>query len=427
VSFAVKIKIFRNSHYLLPATFSTLDTTTLNHTARVLGTLNRELPADAALRRYLADARRLGPAEKRAVSHAFFAWFRWLEWLDRRESAQKQIAAALALHERFARDPAAVKPEALAARAVPAWARDEVDFPLETLRQLQRDPVLWLRARPGQADALAAALGDCTPAARHLAASAAANADASAADAGTAALTNAGAAFHSEIRIPHSALLYTGGQDLFRTPQFHNGLFEIQDLASQLVGLACAPRPGQTWWDACAGEGGKALHLADLMDNKGLLWATDRSHRRLQLLRRRAARAKIHNYRAAHWDGSARLPTRTRFDGILVDAPCSGLGTWQRNPHARWTTTPRDVAELAVIQKNLLNHVAPNVKAGGRLLYAVCTLTRSETIAVADAFTGAHPEFAPAPVFAESGDHRLTLWPHTLNANGMFIAAWRRK
>jgi 16S rRNA (cytosine967-C5)-methyltransferase len=425
-----------------------LDTTILNHTARVLGTLNRELPADAALRRYLAVARRLGPAEKRAVSRAFFAWFRWLEWLDRRESAQKQIAAALALHERFARDPAAVKPAALAARAVPAWARDEVDFPLETLRQLQRDPALWLRARPGQAAQLAAALGDCIPAAEHLAArppaaaaafaaaasasptlAAPATADAASAtaDAASAAAGASAAAPHSVVRIPDSALLYTGGKDLFLTPQFHNGLFEIQDLASQLVGLACSPRPGQTWWDACAGEGGKALHLADLMDNKGLLWASDRSHRRLQLLKRRAARARIHNYRAIHWDGSARLPTRTRFDGVLVDAPCSGLGTWQRNPHARWTTTPRDIAELAAIQKNLLNHAAPSVKAGGRLLYAACTLTRGETLAVADAFTDAHPEFAPAPVFAESGAPRLTLWPHALNANGMFIAAWRRK
>jgi 16S rRNA (cytosine967-C5)-methyltransferase len=381
-----------------------LDTTTLNHTARVLGTLNREHPADAALRRYLADARRLGPREKRAVSHAFFAWFRWLEWLDRRESAQKQVGQAMHLHERFAQNPASVKPEALAARAIPAWARDEVDFPVETLRQLQRDPALWLRARPGHSAPHAAALVVCKRPLNH----------------------HHGRP-HARTRPAPDALRYTGPQDLFLTPQFHNGLFEIQDLASQLVSLACAPRPGQTWWDACAGEGGKALHLADLMANKGLLWATDRSHRRLQSLRRRAARAKLYNYRAEHWDGSAKLPTKTKFDGVLVDAPCSGLGTWQRNPHARWTATPRDVAELAVIQKNLLNHVAPNVKAGGRLLYAVCTLTRSETLSVANAFTEAHPEFESAPVFAESGEHRLTLWPHALNANGMFIAAWRRK
>jgi 16S rRNA (cytosine967-C5)-methyltransferase len=398
-----------------------LDTTTLNHTARVLGTLTRELPADAALRRYLANSRRLGPREKRAISRAFFAYFRWLEWLDRRESAQKQVAAALELHARFAQNPASVKPEALAARAIPAWARDEVDFPVETLRQLQRDPALWLRARPGQSAALAASLGDCVPAAEYLAKRQTASGSAIPGPAAASATGN------SAFPIPSSALLYTGPQDLFLTPQFHAGLFEIQDLASQLVSLACAPLPGQTWWDACAGEGGKALHLADLMANKGLLWVSDRSHRRLQLLKRRASRAKIYNYRAGHWDGSASLPTKTKFDGVLIDAPCSGLGTWQRNPHARWTTTPADVAELAVIQQNLLNNAAPGVKAGGRLLYAVCTLTRSETLSVANAFAGAHPEFEPAPVFAEAAAPRLTLWPHALNANGMFLAAWRRK
>src|SRR6185436_12013948 len=85
------------------------------------------------------------------------------------------------------------------------------------------------------------------------------------------------------------ALRYTGTQDLFRTPQFGEGEFAIQDLASQLVGRACAPQPGETWWDACAGEGGKTLHLAALMGNKGVVWASDRHTRRLDTLKRRAA------------------------------------------------------------------------------------------------------------------------------------------
>jgi 16S rRNA (cytosine967-C5)-methyltransferase len=243
-----------------------------------------------------------------------------------------------------------------------------------------------------------------------------------------------------------TALRYTGSRDLFRTEAFQTGLFEIQDLASQLVGHACAPQPGETWWDACAGEGGKTLHLADLMRNKGLLWATDRSLRRLTLLQRRAARAQVFNYRSAAWDGSARLPTKTKFDGILVDAPCSGVGTWQRNPHARWTTTPNDVRELAAIQRTLLEHVAPALKPGGRLLYAVCTLTRSETTDIASAFTAAHPEFEPSPVFTalpsippslisplpqspipSVPSATLLLLPHELNANGMFLAAWKRR
>ncbi len=166
------------------------------------------------------------------------------------------------------------------------------------------------------------------------------------------------------------------------------------------------------------------------MANKGLVWATDRHDKRLETLKRRFARAKLFNYRTALWDGSAKLPTKTKFDGILVDAPCSGVGTWQRNPQARWTASPNDVSELAVTQRALLEHVAGSVKPGGRLVYAVCTVTRAETSDVADAFTAAHPEFTPAEVLASSAtppSPQLLLWPHELNANGMFIAAWTRK
>ena len=155
------------------------------------------------------------------------------------------------------------------------------------------------------------------------------------------------------------------------------------------------------------------------MKNKGVVWATDRNARRIDTLKRRAARAKLFNYRTDFWDGGSILPTKQKFDGILLDAPCSGVGTWQRNPHARWTTTPEDVRELAATQAALLKNVCGSLKPGGRLIYAVCTLTRSETTAVADGFSAAHPELEPLS--------RETLWPHELNANGMFIAAWKKK
>ncbi|MBI5382922.1 MAG: RsmB/NOP family class I SAM-dependent RNA methyltransferase [Opitutae bacterium] len=374
---------------------------TLNRAAHVLRRITPELPADAALRQELAANRRLSPGERRAVAHAVFAWCRWRQWLNLSEALQPQIAAALDWQARFDAHPATVKPEALALRAVPAWLAGEMALPPEFLRQLQRPPALWLRTRTGQTAAVARALGDCTPPAAPLPLPALA-----------APLA--------------TALRYTGTQDLYRAAPFQSGLFEIQDLASQLVGHACAPQPGETWWDACAGEGGKTLHLADQMKNKGLLWASDRSLRRLEALKKRTARAQVFNYRAAAWDGSARLPTKTKFDGILLDAPCSGIGTWQRNPHARWTTGPQDVRELAATQRALLDHVAPALKPGGRLLYAVCTLTRSETTDIAAAFTAAHPELEPIPVFP-STEATHFLWPHEWNANGMFLAAWRRK
>ena len=372
-----------------------------NHAARILTAAAQDnVPADRALRHYFLEMRHLGPRDKRAVSRAVFAYFRWLQWLDPKASFQKQVEHALTLHERFLADVKSIKPEALAARAVPDWLHTEMELPPAFLRHLQHEPALWLRARPGTAVKLARELGDC----------------------------------EISDRAP-DAVRFKGVQDLFVTPAFHRGDFEIQDLSSQLVSLGCAPRPGETWWDACAGEGGKLLHLADLMGNKGVIWASDRSERRLMVLKRRAARAQLFNYRSALWDGAAKLPTKTKFDGILLDAPCSGVGTWQRNPHARWTTTPDDVRELAVTQRTMLEHVAGALKPGGRLIYAVCTLTRSETTAIADAFAAAHPKFEPASLFNAGTaevvapavtDSRLFLWPHELNANGMFLAAWRR-
>ena len=365
----------------------------LNHAARVLSGVTGDLPADAVLRRHLADSGRLGGRERRDISRAVFAALRWREWLNPRDSLQRQTAAALELQARFNADPRAIKAEALAARAVPPWLRDEMEVPADFVRQLQREPVLWLRARPGSSTRLARELGDC----------------------------------RTSDRAP-DALRYAGTQDLFLTPAFHRGAFEIQDLSSQLVGLACAPRAGETWWDVCAGEGGKLLHLSDLMQNKGLLWATDRNARRLATLRRRAARAGVFNFRVAAWDDGPRLPTKTKFDGILLDAPCSGIGTWQRNPHARWTTSPADIAELAVTQRALLEHIVPALRPGGRLIYAVCTLTRRETTELANAFGAAHPELEPTPLFGlPEGPASVTLWPQELEANGMFLAAWRRR
>ena len=380
-----------------------LDSTTLNHAARILAARS-DAPADAVLRDYLASLPRLPQRERRAVSRAVFSYFRWRQWLEPRAPVRKQLEEASDLQERFERDPRSVKPETLAARAVPDWLRAEMELPVEFLQHLQREPALWLRARPGTGERLAATLGHCTPA-------------------------------------PQSAeaLRFTGHQDLFRSPPFQAGEFEIQDLASQLVGLAATPRPGETWWDVCAGEGGKTLHLADLMANQGLIWASDRSPRRLEVLKRRAARAKIFNYRTAVWPGIVAgvrptLPTKGKFDGILVDAPCSAIGTWQRNPHARWTTTPGDITELAAIQAALLDAVAGSVKTGGRLIYAVCTLTRRETEEIAAGFLAAHPEFIPEPltgiVSADSGGpspSRVLLWPQSIHANGMFIAAWKRR
>ncbi|MBI4327374.1 MAG: RsmB/NOP family class I SAM-dependent RNA methyltransferase [Chloroflexi bacterium] len=365
----------------------------------VIRKADRRHPADAVLRNELAARRHLTPETRSQISHALFAYYRWRGWLDEGTPLPDQLELALSLSERFADRPESFPTDDLRTRAIPRWVESEVEVSSGWLGALQTEPRLWLRARPGQGRALAQKLGDCRIA-------------------GAGPLGD--------------AVEYRGRKDLFRTPEFHAGEFELQDIHSQIVGLLCRPQPGETWWDACAGEGGKTLHLSDLMENKGLIWASDRSAWRLRVLKRRAARARVFNYRAVDWDGAARLPTKTKFDGVLADAPCSGLGTWHRNPHARWTATPQDLKELAEAQLQLLAHIAPALKRGGRLIYAVCTLARTETVAVANRFSAAFPEFQPsllAHPWKERADRsaRLWFWPQDRGGNGMFVAAWVRK
>jgi 16S rRNA (cytosine967-C5)-methyltransferase len=372
---------------------------TVKIAAEIVAVSSRENPADKVLRDALASRRLPTHQQKREISRAVFSYFRWQGWLNPEQPLAVQLKHALELAEGFAERPETFSDEKLVERAVPEWVRSELEASPAWTRAIQAEPRLWLRAPRGQ---------------------------------GRALIEKLGAAKLEKTLLP-DAIHYKGEEDLFTRPEFHAGEFEIQDIASQAVGWLCAPKPGETWWDACAGEGGKTMHLSALMENKGLIWASDRAEWRLKNLKRRAARAKVFNFRAALWDGSAKLPTKTKFDGVLVDAPCSGLGTWQRNPHSRWTTTSQDVAELAAVQKQLLANVASSVKPGGKLIYAVCTLTRAETSAVVEEFSGAHPEFEPMPLpqienlqFITTSP-AVTIWPQDLGGNGMFIAGWRKK
>ena len=364
--------------------------------AAIIAKADKNNPADAVLRQELRAAHSLGRAEAGDVSRMVFAYYRWFGWLDQRHPVTGQLKRAIDLDTGYAERPESFSDEKLVERSVPAWTHEQVEISSPWIRSLQSQPKMWLRAHHGLGPELAKKLRS------------------------------------AKARSVPDAVLYLKEEDLFRTPEFHAGEFEIQDIASQVVGLLCAPKPGETWWDACAGEGGKTLHLSDLMQNKGLIWASDRAEWRLKRLKLRAARSKCFNYRSVFWDGGEKLPTKTKFDGVLVDAPCSGVGTWQRNPHARWTTTPEDVRELGEVQKRLLLRVSRSLKPGGRLIYAVCTLTRSETTEVAEVVTKeladleplplpdlVHPKNAAAPV--------RWIWPQELDGNGMFIAGWRKR
>jgi 16S rRNA (cytosine967-C5)-methyltransferase len=366
---------------------------------QVIRAADREHPADAVLREMLKAERELAPEQRTEVSEAVFSYYRWRGWLEPAQSLQGEVLRALQLAERYAAEPQSFKDAELMVRAVPGWVKAVMPVTPEWVRALQVPPRLWLRARGGEGQRLAGKLGECRPF-------------------GQGALAD--------------TLEYRGSKDLFRTAEFHAGELELQDISPQAVGLICAPRPGETWWDACAGEGGKMLHLSTLMQNKGLIWASDSAAWRLQRLKRRAARAKVFNYRTAPWDGGPRLPTKTKFDGVLVDAPCGGIGTWQRNPHARWTLTAKDVEELSSLQQALLANVAHAVKPGGKLVYAVCTLTRAETARVAEAFEAQSPDFTRLSLAdplrpGTPASAQIEYRPQHFGGSGMFVAAWVRR
>jgi 16S rRNA (cytosine967-C5)-methyltransferase len=366
---------------------------------QVIGKSGRVHPADAVLRQELKARRGISSQDAAQVSRLVFSYYRWRGWFEPGQPLELQILQADDLARAFAKDPQRVPDADLVQKAIPAWIRDHFQITPEFARALQSEPQLWLRARPGQGRDLAKRLRNCRVLGEGMLA---------------------------------DTLVYQGREDLFKSPEFHSGAFEVQDVSSQAVSWLCDPQPGQTWWDACAGEGGKLLHLSDLMRNQGLIWASDRAEWRLKRLKRRTARARVFNYRSALWDGGPKLPTKTRFDGVLIDAPCSGIGTWQRNPHARWTLRPEDIQELAEVQHQLLVNAALQVKPGGKLIYSVCTLTHSETDGVADAFEKSRLGFKAiqfnnplAPQATPS--ERLFLWPQQTGGNGMFIAGWVRE
>jgi len=365
---------------------------------RIIAGSDREHPADATLKTELQQQRGIRPYEKRLISQIVFAFYRWFGWVDVRQSLDQQVQQTSELDSQFQQQPESLSDEALTAKAVPAWVWDQSALNPAWTRALQMTPKIWLRARLGKRESLAGELGDCVlPPATS----------------------------------PCEAVQYVGAKNLYAHPLFHGGEFELQDLSSQMVSLICNPQPGQVWWDVCAGEGGKTLHLADLMQNQGLIWATDRASWRLRNLKRRAARARIFNYRFREWQGNQPLPFKTRFDGVLVDAPCTGLGTWHRNPHARWVTGLQDVTELAAIQKRLLFQAASAVKPGGSLVYSVCTITRAETTEVAEAFAKEFGDFKPRPVPHPLKPNAASaafqwFWPQETGGNGMFVAAWSK-
>jgi 16S rRNA (cytosine967-C5)-methyltransferase len=184
--------------------------------------------------------------------------------------------------------------------------------------------------------------------------------------------------------------------NIFQLQAFRDGLFEVQDEGSQLLPYLLDPKPTAKVLDACAGAGGKTLELSALMKNRGEIVAADVHSFRLEQLRKRTQRAGVSNVRIRQVQDIADLGEQYAdfFDVVLIDAPCSGIGTLRRNPGMKWMVTEETVREVSEKQLHILEACAPFVKSGGRVAYATCTLFREENETVVENFLGAHEEFA---------------------------------
>lgn len=216
-------------------------------------------------------------------------------------------------------------------------------------------------------------------------------------------------------------------------PAFASGLVEVQDEGSQLIALACRPAAGQTIVDLCAGAGGKALALAAAASNEARIVGCDTNRARLSKLTPRVERAGA-TIEIKLLDGGRELQQLSELQGqaeiVLVDAPCSGSGTWRRNPEGRWRLTPGRLDRLVTLQSRLLDIAAPLVKPGGRLVYAVCSLLSREGAVQIQGFISRHSswmvEEAPIEAGRPDGAGRL-LTPGRDSTDGFFVASLIRK
>jgi 16S rRNA (cytosine967-C5)-methyltransferase len=227
----------------------------------------------------------------------------------------------------------------------------------------------------------------------------------------------------------------TGDGQPLQTSSWTEGWFIVQDEASQLISTLAGPRPGRRVLDTCAAPGGKTIALAAMMGNRGLLVACDVRDKRVALLKRTVCTCGASVARIVQADAMAPLPFTAQFDLVIVDAPCSGLGTLRRDPDIRWRRREEDLPALAAAQRQMLRHAAGAVAPGGRLIYATCSSEPEENEEVAAAFAAGAPGFAPVdartisgvPVAVVDSRGHLRTAPHLHELEAFFGAVFERR
>ena len=408
------------------------------HAEAVLGQLLRfDHPADAVVSRYFREHRQLGHADRAFVAETVFAVLRRGRSIEARCAGQlsdrRRLLATLAIVRGWSQRELAPVLKAseeewlAAAKAVP-----EADLP----PAVRCDLPDWLYARLEQqfgADevlALARAMNQSAPLDLRV------NTLKGDRDTLLAKLAADDIAATPGSLSPLAVRL-RDKPALAKHPLFLEGAFEVQDEGSQLLGFLLEPKRGEMVVDFCAGAGGKTLLLGALMRNTGRLYAFDVSDKRLTNLKPRLARSglsNVHPARIEHERDQKIKRLAGKADRVLVDAPCSGLGTLRRNPDLKWRQDETSVAELTVKQAAILAAAATLVRPGGRLVYATCSLLSAENDEIVAAFLEKHPDFSLLPASAVLGKQGiacegdvLRLLPHKHNTDGFFAAAMERK
>ncbi|XGV99879.1 MAG: 16S rRNA (cytosine(967)-C(5))-methyltransferase [Leptolyngbya sp. BL-A-14] len=249
-----------------------------------------------------------------------------------------------------------------------------------------------------------------------------------------AAMQTAGIAVSRVPHLPQALRLPTASGAMQQLPGFAEGWWIVQDSSAQLVGYLVDPQPGDVVVDACAAPGGKTMHLAELMQDQGVVWACDRAASRLRKLKQNADRLGMRSLQLCEGD-SRNLPQFVgQCDRVLVDAPCSGLGTLNRHADARWRQTPETVQQLTQLQAELLEAAASWVKPSGILVYATCTLNPLENEAIVQKFLEHHTEWiidppdtaSPAAAFI-TPDGWIKVWSHQHNMDGFFMVRLKKR
>lgn len=390
-------------------------------------------PVDKALTAYFREHKKFGSKDRRLISSSIFGFYRWFGWL--RPLIPTEIEKALLLG--YLLDENEVTPliqfwtktvglpesllEGFEAKTLKtihdkqALLKNHLldikssdlnpdfvkDIPEETLDAFQTRPATYLRVAQGHKAALQAYLDEQK------------------------------IEYSCDKTLPNAIAIHNRF-NIHSIPLFKKGKVEIQDLTSQAVGEICSPSSdGDIWWDACAGAGGKALHLADLMGNNGKIFATDIRKSAFRELGKRVQKGDWSSITPVPWDGETMPEFNTLPNKVLVDAPCSCSGTWRRSPDIRWSITPADVVQFSELQLKILDRIAKMDLPLQTIFYATCSILKAENEDVVSKFLELHPEFKISSIknpfsgeFLESGLHLL---PPQADGIGMFIVKLSRK